>query len=205
MIPRFITLEGGEGAGKSTQIRLLAQALAQAGQAVLRTREPGGSAGAERVRELILSRPWDPLAEMALHFAARREHWARSIAPCLAAGAFVVSDRFFDSTLAYQVGGQGAPRAVWEGLRTTLLGDAAPGLTLLLDLPVEAGLARAEARGETNRYETLGAGFHERVREAFLAQAKAEPDRIKVIDATHPPAEVSAAILAACRDRFGLP
>jgi dTMP kinase len=205
LIPKFVSFEGGEGAGKSTHVKILSAELASLGYSVLRTREPGGSAGAEAVRGLLLSRPWDPLAEMALHFAARREHWARSIQPSLAAGSWVVCDRFFDSTLAYQVGGQGVPREVWMQLCAALLGDVAPDLTLLLDLPVGAGLARAEARGETNRYETLGPEFHARVRQTFLNQAAAEPARFAIIDATQPPAVVSAAIRAACRERLGLP
>lgn len=205
MNPKFVSFEGGEGAGKSTQAKILSRQLASLGHSVLRTREPGGSAGAEAVRGLLLSRPWDPLAEMALHFAARREHWSRSIQPSLDAGSWVVCDRFFDSTLAYQVGGQGAPREVWAQLRAALLGDVAPDLTLLLDLPVEAGLARAGARGETNRYEALGPEFHARVRQTFLDQAAAEPGRFAVIDATQPLEAVSAAILAACRERLGLP
>jgi dTMP kinase len=202
---RFLTLEGGEGAGKSTQARRLSAALAEAGIPVLCTREPGGSPGAEALRGLLLSRPWDALAEMALHFAARREHWARSIAPALEAGVWVVCDRFFDSTLAYQVGGQGAPRAAWEGLRAALLPGVAPDLTLLFDLPVEQGLQRAATRGEANRYEALGAGFHARVRAAFLAQAAAEPGRFAVLDAAAPEAAVTAAALSACRARLGAP
>jgi len=197
-------MEGGEGAGKSTQAKILSAVLASAGLSVLRTREPGGSAGAEAVRGLLLSRPWDPLAEMALHFAARREHWSRSIRPSLDAGSWVVCDRFFDSTLAYQVGGQGAPRAAWSQLRATLLGEVAPDLTILLDLPVEAGLSRADARGDINRYERLGPAFHARVRETFRNQAAAEPGRFVVVDATQSPAAVSAAIRAACRERLGL-
>ena len=206
MIPRFITLEGGEGAGKSTQCRILSDRLVQAGLSVLRTREPGGSAGAEAIRGLLLSRSgWDPLAEMTLHFAARREHWARSIQPCLEAGSWVVCDRFFDSTLAYQVGGQGAPRPCWAALREATLGDITPDLTLLLDLPVAAGLARAARRGETNRYELLGADFHQRVRDSFLAQAAQEPARFAIIDAAAPEEAVSAAILDICQKRFGSP
>lgn len=203
---RFISLEGGEGAGKSTQGRALAAALAGAGLPVLRTREPGGSAGAEAIRTLLLGRGgWDPVAEMTLHFAARREHWAASIAPALQAGIWVVCDRFFDSTLAYQVGGQGAPRVTWAALRAATLGDAAPDLTLLLDLPVEAGLARANARGDINRYDRLGRGFHARVRAAFLEQAAAEPARFAVLDATAPAPAVLAAMLTACRARLGRP
>jgi dTMP kinase len=200
---RFVTLEGGEGAGKSTLARNLAARLAAAGRPVLRTREPGGSAGAEAVRALLLSRGWDPLAEMALHFAARREHWARSIEPALAAGAWVICDRFFDSTLAYQSGGQGAPRAAWEGLRAALLPGVAPDLTLLLDLPVEVGLARAAARGEANRYEALGAGFHARVRAAFLDAAVAEPGRFARLDAALPEAALADATWAVIGARFG--
>lgn len=206
MIPRFITLEGGEGSGKSTQAKILADYLATSGYSVLRTREPGGSAGAEAIRDLLLGRSgWDPLAEMALHVAARREHWARSIQPSLAAGSFVVCDRFFDSTLAYQVAGQGAPRAAWEGLRAATLGEAAPDLTLLLDLPVELGLERAARRGEINRYDVLGHAFHQRIRDSFLEQAAAEPGRFAVLDASAPLEAVSRAIIAICRARLGLP
>lgn len=193
----FITLEGGEGAGKSTQARRLAAHLCSRGQAVLLTREPGGSPGAEAVRNLLLSRNWEQGAEMLLHFAARSAHLAASIRPALAAGATVISDRFADSTLAYQVAGQGAPRAMWQGLCDLTLHGIWPDRTLLLDLPAEAGLARAAARGDTNRYETLGLDFHRRIRDAFLAQAAAEPGRFRVIDATRPIDEVTAAMLAA--------
>ncbi|MEI6159243.1 MAG: dTMP kinase [Roseococcus sp.] len=206
MIPKFITLEGGEGAGKSAQAKILSAWLAGLGYSVLRTREPGGSAGAEAIRGLLLGRAgWDPVAEMALHFAARREHWARTIQPSLAAGSFVVCDRFFDSTLAYQVAGQGAPRQIWADLRAATLGDAAPDLTLLLDLPVEQGLERANRRGEINRYDTLGLAFHQRIRDSFLAQAAAEPARFAVVDASAPLQAVSQAIIATCRARLGLP
>ena len=206
MIPKFISLDGGEGSGKSTQVKKLSEWLTGSGYSVLRTREPGGSAGAEAVRALILGRAgWDPVAEMALHFAARREHWARSIQPSLAAGSFVVCDRFFDSTLAYQVAGQGAPRQVWADLRAATLGDVAPDLTLLLDLPVELGLERALRRGETNRYDALGVAFHQRVRDSFLAQAAAEPGRFAVLDAAAPLEAVTAALVAICRARLGLP
>ncbi len=206
MSPSFITLEGGEGSGKTTQCRLAAEWLAVSGFSVLRTREPGGSAGAEAVRALLLARPgWDPVAEMALHFAARREHWIQTIRPSLAAGSFVICDRFFDSTLAYQVAGQGAPRAAWEGLRAVTLGDVAPHLTLYLDVPVEVGVARALGRGDANRYDRLGTAFHERIRRSFLEQAAAEPDRFAVLDATAPLAEVTARVIATIRQRLALP
>ena len=206
MIPKFITLEGGEGSGKSTQVKILSAWLAGLGYSVLRTREPGGSAGAEVIRSLLLGRAsWDPVAEMALHFAARREHWARTIQPSLAAGSFVVCDRFFDSTLAYQVAGQGAPRQVWADLRAATLGNVGPDLTLLLDIPVEQGLERANRRGETNRYDRLGLTFHQRIRDSFLAQAAAEPGRFAVLDASAPLQNVSQALIATCRERLGLP
>lgn len=193
----FITLEGGEGAGKSTQARRLSQALCARGRPVFLTREPGGAAGAEAVRGLLLSRTWEQGAEMLLHFAARREHVARAIRPALAAGATVISDRFADSTLAYQVAGQGGSRAMWQGLCDLTLDGVWPHRSYLLDLPAEVGLARAAARGETNRYETLGLAFHRRIRDAFMAQAAAEPTRFRVIDATQPVDAVTAEMLAA--------
>src|SRR5215213_11468455 len=132
---RFITLEGGEGAGKSTQARLLAERLAARGVPVLLTREPGGAPGAEAVRGVLLGAgPWDGVAETMLHFAARREHVARSIRPALDAGMWVVCDRFADSTLAYQCFGQGVPRAVWDGLAAIALDGLGPDLTLILDI-----------------------------------------------------------------------
>lgn len=141
---------------------------------------------------------------MVLHFAARREHWARSIAPSLAAKSWIVCDRFFDSTLAYQVGGQGAPIALWRQLREATLGEAGPDLTLLLDLPVELGLARAAKRGEVNRYEAAGTEFHQRVRQTFLEQAAAEPERFAVIDAAASIGDVARAIADVCRQRLAL-
>lgn len=191
----FITLEGGEGAGKSTQARRIAAYFAARGRPVFLTREPGGTAGGEALRGLLLGRGWEGGTEMLLHFAARREHVARAIRPALAAGAVVVCDRFADSTLAYQVAGQGGARAMWQGLVDLTLDGVWPDRTFLLDLPPEAGLARAAARGNTNRYETLGLGFHTRIREAFLRQAAAEPGRFRVIDATMPLDVVTEAIL----------
>ena len=193
---RFITLEGGEGAGKTTLSRALSARLAEEGLPVLRTREPGGAPGAEAVRGLILGQgPWDPVAEAMLHFAARREHVARTIAPALEAGIWVICDRFADSTLAYQGAGQGLSREVWERLCDLALGPLRPDLTLMLDLPPERGMGRALQRGDANRYELQGADFHARVRAAFLAIAAAEPDRCAVLDASRPPAEVLDAAL----------
>jgi len=209
---RFITLEGGEGAGKSTQARRLAAALAAAGLPVLRTREPGGTPGAERIRDLLLGHgPWDPVAEAMLHFAARREHLVRIIRPFLDSGGWVVCDRFADSTLAYQ-GAQGLPREVWTSLAGLALEGSAPDLTLVLDLPVEAGMARLGNRGAgrteageaLDRYELMGRRFHEAVREAFLAIAAAEPERCTVLDAARAPDLVGAAVVGVVGDRLGV-
>ncbi|WP_198373393.1 dTMP kinase [Roseomonas rosulenta] len=201
---RFITLEGGEGAGKSTQARRLAAALARSGLPVLRTREPGGTPGAERIRALLLGHgPWDPVAEAMMMFAARREHVVRVIRPFLAAGGWVVCDRFADSTLAYQ-GAQGLPREVWAGLAGIALEGLAPDVTLVLDLPIEAGMARAAARSGADRYERMDRRFHEAVREGFLRIAEAEPARCAVLDAGQGVDAVSAAIRAVVQARLGL-
>jgi len=202
---RFITLEGGEGAGKSTQARRLAASLAAAGLPVLRTREPGGTPGAERIRDLLLGHgPWDPVAEAMMMFAARREHLVRTIRPFLEAGGWVVCDRFADSTLAYQ-GAQGLPRHVWARLAEVALEGVAPDATLLLDLPVAAGMARAAARSGADRYERMGEAFHERVRRAFLDIAAAEPARCAVVDAGQEAGAVAAEIARLLRERLGAP
>jgi dTMP kinase len=202
---RFITLEGGEGAGKSTQARRLAARLAGAGLPVLVTREPGGTPGAERIRGLLLGHgPWDPVAEAMLHFAARREHLVRTIRPFLAAGGWVISDRFADSTLAYQ-GAQGLPREVWAGLADLALQGFAPDLTLMLDLPVEDGMRRAAARSGADRYERMGGEFHGKVRANFLAIAAGEPGRCAVIDAARDAEAVATEIARVARERLGAP
>lgn len=203
---RFITLEGGEGAGKSTQARLLADALAATGLPVLRTREPGGAPGAEAIRGVLLGQgPWDGVAECMLHFAARREHVVRTIRPALEAGTWVVCDRFADSTLAYQCFGQGVPRKVWETLAAVTLEGLRPDLTLVLDIAPGEGLTRAATRGETNRYEDLDPEFHDRVRDGYRAIAAAEPERCAVVDATDSPEGVAAAILGIVRSRLSPP
>lgn len=194
---RLITLEGDEGGGKSTQARLLADALAASGLAVLRTREPGGSPGSEFLRELLLggSIAWSPLAETLLHFAHRAEHVERTIRPALEAGMWVVCDRFYDSTMAYQGYGQRADRAAIATL-TALLG-LRPDLTLVLDVPAAVSLSRLAARGTAaDRYERLGPDFFVRIREGFHAIAGAEPERCAIIDGTPDPATVAASILA---------
>src|SRR5438132_13746617 len=165
---RFITIEGGEGAGKSTQVELLMAALARAGIAALRTREPGGSDGAEAIRRLLLEGSddrWDALGEALLLYAARRDHVARLIRPALERGEWVVCDRFADSTLAYQGYGRGLPLADLLALHRIALGDFAPDLTLILDLPVAEGLARAARRsGNADRFERLDASLLARLR-----------------------------------------
>jgi dTMP kinase len=201
---RFITLEGGEGAGKSTQATRLAAALAASGHAVLRTREPGGTPGAERIRALLLGHgPWDPVAEAMMMFAARREHVVRVIRPFLDAGGWVVCDRFADSTLAYQ-GAQGLPREIWAGLATIALEGVAPDLTLVLDLPPDAGMARAAARSGADRYERMGLEFHAAVRAAFLRIAADDPARCAVLDAGQGADAVAAQVRATVRARLGV-
>jgi dTMP kinase len=202
---RFITFEGGEGGGKSTQARRLAAHLAGQGLPVLLTREPGGSAGAEAIRRVLLEgQGFDPVAEAMLMFAARREHVVATIRPALAAGMWVVCDRFADSTRAYQCHGQGVPGEVYARLAELALEGLAPDLTLILDIAPEAGMARAMARGAAaDRYERLDGGFHARVRAGFLAIAAAEPDRCVVLDAARPADPVFADILSTVAARLG--
>jgi dTMP kinase len=184
---RFITFEGGEGAGKSTQIRRFAEFLSGRGIDALVTREPGGSPGAEAIRTLLVTgdnRRWDPLTETLLHFAARSDHVTRTIEPALEAGRWVVCDRFVDSTIAYQGYGQNVDRTFIDNLSHAILGDLRPDLTVLLDLPVDVGLARAAKRhGNETRYETMDRAFHERIRLGFRDLAVDEPGRFIVIDA----------------------
>lgn len=205
----FITLEGGEGAGKSTQARRLAARLTGAGREVVATREPGGSPGAEAIRALLVTGEadrWSPITETLLMNAARRDHIERVIAPALARGAAVVCDRFADSTRAYQGAGGGAPAGLIAALEAAVLEAAAPDLTLIFDLPVAAGLARAAGRGGREaRFEAKGAAFHERLRAAFLEIAEAEPDRCVVIDAGQNEDAVARAIWAAVSERLDAP
>ncbi len=203
---RFITLEGGEGAGKSTQARLLADALVQLGLPVLRTREPGGAPGAEFLRNLLLGDAvdWSASAEMLLHFAARAEHVEKTIGPALAAGMWVVCDRFFDSTMAYQGYGLGADRAAIATL-TGLLGIV-PDVTLVLDVSDAVAVARQLERGaDADRYEKLDALFHARVNQGFRDIAAAAAERCVLIAADGPIDAVHAAIMQALRARLALP
>jgi dTMP kinase len=206
---RFITLEGGEGAGKSTQIARLADALAKSGIKVRTTREPGGSPAAETIRKLLVEGEpgrWRPLTEALLHFAARKEHLDAVIRPALEAGEWIISDRFADSTMAYQGYGHGLGRETIASLYKLAVGDFAPDLTLILDIPVDAGLGRTQGRNHVeNRYERMDRAFHERVREGFLEIARSEPRRCVVIEAAGNLDDVTARIFAAVADRLEIP
>jgi dTMP kinase len=199
-------LEGGEGVGKSTQARRLAERLRAAGREVVVTREPGGSPGAETIRELLVHGPverWSALTETLLMYAARRDHIERVIAPALARGAWVVCDRFLDSTRAYQGAGGGAPAELIAALEAHVVGEAAmPDLTLVLDMVTDDGLARAAARGEAARFEAKGPQFHARLREAFLEIAAAEPARCRVVDAAGDVEAVAARLWAQVETRL---
>jgi dTMP kinase len=204
---RFITLEGGEGAGKSTQAQRLAERLRALGREVVTTREPGGSEGAETLRKLLLEGAadrWSALSETLLMYAARRDHLETLIRPALASGAWVICDRFFDSTRAYQGAGGGAPEGLIAALERHVVGDDRPELTLVLDLPVDVGLRRAGARTALDRIESRDGGFHDRLRAAFLQIASSDPQRCFVIDATPGPDEVAASIWSAVQARLGV-
>jgi len=205
---RFITFEGGEGGGKSTQARLLAQALQASGIDALLTREPGGAPGAEQIRKLLVegeTARWDAMSETLLHYAARRDHVRGTIRPALDAGRWVVSDRFADSTMAYQGYGRGVDRAFVRMLCDHVVGDTRPDLTLVLDLPVEQGLARAARRADgEDRYERMDAEFHRRLREGFAAIVRDNPDRCVTIDASGAMQAVQAKVRAAVADRLGV-
>lgn len=192
--PRLVTLEGGEGAGKSTVLAVLRTLLEGAGERVVCTREPGGTPLAERIRGLLLDTGHEapaPATELLLMFAARAQHVHATIAPALAEGAWVLSDRFTDASHAYQGAARGGDRDLIGLLEQRVVG-VSPGLTLLLDVPVEVGLARARGRGGVDRIEAEDSAFFERVRAGYLERARAEPTRFRVIDAGLPAAEVAA-------------
>lgn len=199
---RFITLEGLEGAGKSSRAVELKAFLEQNGKPVLLTREPGGTPLGERLRELLLApadTPMAPLTELLLMFAARCEHVTRVILPALEAGQWVVCDRYVDASYAYQGGGRGLGTAPVAALEALLPPRARPDLTVLLDLPVETGLARARSRSAADRFERETVEFHERVRAAYLDRARQAPQRYCVVDAAADPATVQVGIERAVR------
>lgn len=195
----FITLEGPEGAGKSTNREYLAELLVQAGIEVVLTREPGGTPLAERIRELLLAPDSEVMAvdtELLLMFAARAQHLAGVIRPALARGAVVLCDRFTDATYAYQGGGRGLAHERIAILEQFVQGDLRPDLTLVFDLPVEVGLARAAARGKLDRFEQEQQSFFEAVRQTYLARAAQAPERYRVLDAAQPLSQVQADLAA---------
>jgi len=205
---RFITFEGGEGAGKSTQVQRLAARLTAQGYEVVKTREPGGSPGAESIRDIVLrgdADRWSPVTETLLMYAARRDHIERVIRPALARGAWVVCDRFADSTRAYQGAAGGTDPGLIAALETYILEATKPDLTLVFDLPVSVGLERAYARaGSEMRFESKGIAFHERLREGFGAIAAAEPERCAVIDAADTIDSVEAQVWSAVATRLAV-
>ena len=205
----FITFEGGEGAGKSTQAKLLADFLEKSGHSCLLTREPGGSDGAEEIRALVVKgdvAKWDAMTEALLMFAARRDHLVKTVWPAMKEGKTVICDRFADSTMAYQGFGyadKGLGQATVENLYKTVVGDFRPDLTIILDMPVEAGVERAVKRdANVNRYEKMGLDFHRNLRNAFLEIVKKEPERCVVIDANRTIEEISADIRAVVQTRL---
>jgi len=190
---RFITVEGGEGVGKTTNMQYLRGRIEAAGHTVVMTREPGGTPLAEAIRALLLTpeyRGMNSDCELLLMFAARAEHLAQRILPALRAGEWVLCDRFTDATYAYQGGGRGLPRERIGQLETWVQGELRPDLTLLLDVPVALGLKRAGDRSAPDRFEQEEVAFFERVRQAYLERARAEPDRYRVVDAAQPLSEV---------------
>lgn len=209
---KFITFEGGEGAGKSTQAKLLRDKIAAYGFEVLLTREPGGSPRAEAIRAVLLSgqaKRFGPMAETLLFYVARDSHLELTIRPALARGVWVVCDRFHDSTRAYQGAAGGVPMAAISALERIVVGATQPDLTIILDLPPEEGLKRASARADevnegADRFEAMSLRFHQNLRQEFLEIAKAEPWRCVVIDASQPRERVAVEVWAAVCKHFDL-
>lgn len=189
----FITIEGGEGVGKSTNIAFIQETLASKGIETIVTREPGGTPLAEEIREVLIKNREEKVVsetELLLMFAARAQHLHQKILPALEKGIWVISDRFTDATYAYQSGGRGVPSEKVALLENFVQGDVRPDLTLLLDAPIEVGMARAKNRGALDRFEEEQAAFFNNVRANYLARAEAEPERFKIVDATQTLEEV---------------
>ncbi|MBT3358478.1 MAG: dTMP kinase [Rhodospirillales bacterium] len=201
----FVTFEGGEGSGKSTQVDLLAQALGGVGVEVVTTREPGGAPAAEHIRTLLVEGDadrWTPKSEALLNYAARIEHLRQTIRPALQSGRWVICDRFADSTTAYQGYGHALGSDWVAALHELVVGDLQPDLTIILDMPVETGLKRAEIRGGVDRYERMDVQFHERLRAGFLEIAARNPERCTVIDATGSIENIQTAVRQAVHAKF---
>lgn len=208
MTGHFISVEGGEGSGKSTQLKLLASAFEKAGKPFVSTREPGGSPGAERVRSLLVSGDadaWDVEAELLLFYAARLDHVTRLIKPALAEGKTVICDRFVDSTLVYQGIGKGLSQAYIKNLHHLTLGNFMPDLTIILDIDPNEGLKRAGARkNNETRFEGMELDFHHRIRAGFLGIARNEPQRCVVLNAAQEQDTLHEQILNIIRERLGI-
>lgn len=201
----FITVEGGEGVGKSTNMAWVQQFLQQAGIDLLCTREPGGTPLAEKIRELLLNPSDETMSqdsELLLVFAARAQHLQQVILPAVARGQWVLCDRFTDATYAYQGGGRGLNLDTIASLEQLVQGDTRPDLTLLLDAPVELGMQRAGERGALDRFEREHIEFFQRVRDMYLQRAAAEPERFCLIDASRPLAEVQQQLAEVLRERL---
>ncbi len=205
---KLITFEGIDGAGKSTQAALLGRSLKDAGIDALLTREPGGAPGAEKIRDLLVKGDvdkWAPMTEVLLHYAARHEHLERTVLPALAAGRWVLSDRFADSTMAYQGFGHQLGRRTVAGLHRLIVGDFAPDLTVILDVSVEEGLQRAAARsGAEDRYERMQRTFHQRLRQGYLDIAERERNRCVIVDAGGSVESVREAVRRLVGERMGV-
>lgn len=208
MTGKFITLEGGEGCGKSTQIKLLYEAFKLTNLYCIKTREPGGSPGAEEIRGLLVSGDavrWDPVAETLLFYAARLDHVNKVIKPALAKGEYVLCDRFADSTQVYQGIGKRLTEDYIRSLHHMTLGNFQPDLTLVLDIDPAIGIKRTQSRhGTENRFESMDTDFHQAVRTGFLAIARREPERCAVIDAAASVDEVHRQITTIINQRLGL-
>lgn len=210
--PYFITFEGPDGAGKTTQIRKVALYLQNKGIPLLLTREPGGSVGAEEIRSLLVlgdKNRWDAVTETLLFMAARRDHLTKTIWPALQHGEWVLSDRFFDSTLAYQGFGRGENKDIsfndLKSLYRLVAGDFLPDLTVILDLPVEEGLNRAKLRADkAERFESMPLAFHENLRQGFLKIAENEPERCVVINADRTEEEIFEHIKEVLKERLNV-
>lgn len=205
---RFISFEGGEGGGKSTQLKLLNSAFEKAALPFVATREPGGAQGAEKIRSLLVSGEvdaWDSLTETILFNAARADHIKRTIEPAICSGKTVICDRFIDSTIVYQGIGKGLGVAYIKSLHHILFGNFMPDLTIILDIDPKEGLTRAGRRNDNeNRFEQLDVDFHYRIRAGFLDIARAEPQRCAVVDAQQDAEAIHKQIVAIIGERLGL-